>query len=88
VRFAASRTLVDVAVSTLALAFLAAVHWLLGRMIEHSGVAIGLEGIAAISRGLVPHRTSHGPNLLVDGAAHPVLAIPVVVQHALIAVVL
>jgi hypothetical protein len=35
VQFAVSRTLVCSAVSTLALAFLAAVHWLLGRMVEH-----------------------------------------------------
>lgn len=66
VQFAVSRTLVYGAVSTLALVFLTAVHWLLGRMIEHSGLAFGLEGIAAIGLGLVLHRASHGINLLVD----------------------
>jgi hypothetical protein len=66
VKFAFSRTLVYGAVTTLALVFLAAVHWLLGRLIEQSGLAIGLEGIAAIGLGLVLHRTSHGITLLVD----------------------
>ena len=66
VQFAVSRTLVYGAVSTLALVFLAAVHWLLGRLIEQSGLAIGLEGVAAIGLGLVLHRASHGITLLVD----------------------
>jgi len=66
VQFAFSRTLVYGAVTTLALVFLAAVHWLLGRLIEQSGLAIGLEGIAAIGLGLVLHRASHGITLLVD----------------------
>lgn len=66
VQFAVSRTLLYGAVTTLAVVFLAAVHWLLGRMIEHSGFAMGLEGLAAIGLGLVLHRTSHGINVLVD----------------------
>jgi len=66
VQFAVSRTLVYGAVSTLALVFLAAVHWLLGRLIEQSGLAIGLEGLAAIGLGLVLHRASHGITVLVD----------------------
>jgi hypothetical protein len=66
VQFAVSRTLVYGLVSTLALAFLAAVHWLLGRLIEQSGLAIGLEGLAAIGLGLVLHRASHGITVLVD----------------------
>jgi hypothetical protein len=66
VQFAISRTLVFGAVSTLALVFLAAVHWLLGRLIEQSGLAIGLEGLAAIGLGLVLHRASHGITVLVD----------------------
>jgi hypothetical protein len=66
VQFAVSRTLVYGAVTTLALAFLAAVHWVLGRLIEQSGLAIGLEGLAAIGLGLVLHRASHGITLLVD----------------------
>jgi hypothetical protein len=66
VQFAMSRTLVFGAVSTLVLAFLTAVHWLLGRVIEHSGIAFGLEGLAAIGLGLVLHRASQHVNLLVD----------------------
>jgi len=66
VQFAVSRTLVFGAVSTLALVFVAAVHWLLGRMIEQSHLAIGLEGLAAIGIGLVLHRFTHGINLLFD----------------------
>lgn len=66
VQFAVSRTLVYSLVSTLALVFIAAVHWVLGRLIEHSGLATGLEGIAAIGVGLVLHRASHGVNLFVD----------------------
>jgi hypothetical protein len=66
VQFAVSRTLVYGAVTTVALVFLTAVHWLLGRMIEQSGLAMGIEGLAAIGLGLVLHRTSHGINLLVD----------------------
>jgi hypothetical protein len=56
VQFAVSRTLVYGAVSTLALAFVGAVHWLLGRPIEQSHLAIGLDGLAAIGLGLVLHR--------------------------------
>jgi hypothetical protein len=66
IQFAVSRTLVYGTVSTLALVFLAAVHWLFGRLIEHSGLAIGLEGLAAIGLGLVLHRASHTTNQLVD----------------------
>jgi len=66
VQFAMSRTLVFGAVSTLVLVFLTVVHWLLGRLIEHSGIAFGLEGLAAIGLGLVLHRASHHVNLLVD----------------------
>jgi hypothetical protein len=66
VQFAMSRTLVFGAVSTLVLTFLTVVHWLLGRIIEHSGIAFGLEGLAAIGLGLVLHRASHQINLLVD----------------------
>jgi hypothetical protein len=66
IQFAVSRTLVYGAATTLVLTVLAAVHWLLGRMIEHSGLAFGLEGIAAIGLGLALHRASHGINGLVD----------------------
>ena len=66
VQFAMSRTLVFGVVSTLVLTFLAVVHWLLGRIIEHSGIAFGLEGLAAIGLGLVLHRAAHQINLLVD----------------------
>ena len=66
VQFAVSRTLVYGTVTTVALVFLTAVHWLLGRAIEHSGLAIGLEGIAAVGLGLVLHRASHHVNVLVD----------------------
>ena len=65
-QFAVSRTLVYGTVSTLALAVVATVHWLLGRMIEHSGLALGLEGAAAIGVGLVLHRGTHTINELVD----------------------
>ena len=68
VQFAMSRTLVFGFVSTLVLVFLTVVHWLLGRLIEHSGLAFGLEGLAAIGLGLVLHRASRGINLLVDRA--------------------
>jgi len=66
IQFAVSRTLVFGAVSTIALIFIAAVHWLLGRLIEQSHLAIGIEGVAAIGLGVVLHRTTHGINLLVD----------------------
>jgi len=66
VQFAVSRTLVFGVVSTLVIIFLAVLHWLLGRMIEHSGLAFGLEGLAAIGLGLVLHRASHGITVLVD----------------------
>ena len=68
VQFAISRTLVFGVVSTIVLVFLAVLHWLLGRVIEHSGLAFGLEGIAAIGLGLVLHRASHAINQLVDRA--------------------
>jgi len=66
VQFVVSRTLGLGVVSTLVLVFLAALHWLLGRIIETSGLAFGLEGIAAIGLGVVLHRASHGINQLVD----------------------
>ena len=66
VQFAVSRTLVFGIVSTLVVVCLAVLHWLLGRMIEHAGLAFGLEGLAAVGLGLVLHRASHGINLLVD----------------------
>jgi hypothetical protein len=66
VQFAMSRTLVYGAVSTLVVVFLAVLHWLFGRMIEHSGLAFSLEGLAAIGLGLVLHRASHGITVLVD----------------------
>jgi hypothetical protein len=66
VQFAVSRTVVYGIVSTLVLVFLAVLHWLLGRMIEHSRLAFGLEGLAAVGLGLVLHRASHGINTLVD----------------------
>jgi hypothetical protein len=66
VQFAVSRTVVFGIVSTLVLVFLAVLHWLLGRMIEHSQLAFGLEGLAAIALGLVLHRASHGINTGVD----------------------
>jgi GAF domain-containing protein len=66
VQFAVSRTVVYGIVSTIVLVFLAVLHWLLGRMIEHSGLAFGLEGLAAVGLGLVLHRASHGINVTVD----------------------
>ena len=66
VQFAVSRTLVYGVVSTLALAFMAAVHWLLGRLIEQTHLTLGIEGLAAVGLGLVLHKATHGINLLVD----------------------
>jgi hypothetical protein len=66
VQFAISRTVVYGVVSTIVLVFLAVLHWLLGRMIEHSGFAFGVEGLAAVGLGLVLHRASHGINTTVD----------------------
>jgi hypothetical protein len=66
VQFAVSRTVVYGVVSTIVLVFLAVLHWLLGRMIEHSRLAFGLEGLAAVGLGLVLHRASHGINMAVD----------------------
>ena len=66
VQFAVSRTVVYGIVTTVVLVFIAVLHWLLGRMIEHSGLAFGLEGLAAVGLGLVLHRASHGINLTVD----------------------
>jgi hypothetical protein len=66
IQFAISRTVVYGVVSTIVLLFLAALHWLLGRLIEHSGLAFGLEGVAAVGLGLVLHRASHGINRTVD----------------------
>ena len=66
VQFAVSRTLVYGAVTTLALVFLAAAHWILGRLIEQSHLAFWLEGLAAIGVGLVLHRGTHTINGLVD----------------------
>ncbi|MBP1689244.1 MAG: hypothetical protein H6Q33_5387 [Deltaproteobacteria bacterium] len=66
VQFALSRTVVYGIVSTIVLVFLAVLHWLLGRMIEHSRLAVGLEGLAAVGLGLALHRASHGINVTVD----------------------
>ena len=66
VQFAVSRTLVYGIVSTLALAFMAAVPWLLGRVIEQTHLTLGIEGLAAVGLGLVLHKATHGINLLVD----------------------
>ena len=66
VQFAVSRTVVYGVVSTLVVLFIAVLHWLLGRMIEHSRLAFGLEGLAAVGLGLVLHRASHGINTAVD----------------------
>lgn len=66
IQFAISRTVVYGVVSTLVLTVLATVHWLLGRFIEQSHLAIGLEAVAAIGLGLVLHRTTHLVNRLVD----------------------
>lgn len=66
VQFAVSRTLTYGAVSTLALACVGGVHWLLGRLIEQSHLTIGLEGLAAIGVGLAMNRTTHGINRLLD----------------------
>jgi len=66
VQFAVSRTVAYGAVTTVVLVFIALLHWLLGRMIEHSGLAFGLEGLAAVGLGLVLHRASHGINTTVD----------------------
>jgi hypothetical protein len=66
IQFAVSRTVVYGIVSTIVLLVLAVLHWLLGRMIEHSGLAFGLEGLAAVGMGLVLHRASRGINMTVD----------------------
>jgi hypothetical protein len=66
VQFAVSRTVVYGVVSTIVLFFLAVLHWLLGRVIEHSRLAFGVEGLAAVGLGLVLHRASHGINRFVD----------------------
>lgn len=66
IQFAISRTVVYGLVSTIVLVFLAVLHWLLGRMIEHSGFAFGVEGLVAVGLGLVLHRASHGINTTVD----------------------
>jgi hypothetical protein len=66
VQFAVSRTVVYGLVSTLVVLFIAVLHWLLGRMIEHSRLAFGLEGLAAVGLGLVLHRASHRVNTTVD----------------------
>lgn len=66
IQFAISRTLVYGAVSTLVLIVLAAVHWLLGKLIELTHLAIGIEGAAAVGLGLVLHRVTGVMNRLVD----------------------
>jgi hypothetical protein len=68
IQFAVSRTLVYGAVSTLVLVTLAAVHWLLGKMIEQTHLAIGIEGVVAVGLGLVLHRVTETTNHLVDRA--------------------
>jgi hypothetical protein len=66
IQFAVSRTVVYGVVSTLVLVILAAVHWVLGKMIEQTHLAIGLEGLAAVGLGLVLHRVTEVINHLVD----------------------
>lgn len=66
VQFVVSRSVVYGIVTTVVLVFIAVLHWLLGRMIEHSRLAFGLEGLAAVGLGLVLHRASHGINSTVD----------------------
>ena len=66
IQFAVSRTLVYGAATTFVLVVLAAVHWIFGRLIEQSHLAIWLEGLAAIGLGLVLHRGTHTINGLVD----------------------
>ena len=66
IQFAVSRTVVYGAVSSLVLVVLAALHWLLGKLIEQTHLAIGIEAIAAVGLGLVLHRATEAINRLVD----------------------
>jgi hypothetical protein len=66
IQFAVSRTVLYGTVSSLVLVTLAALHWLLGKLIEQTHLAIGIEGIAAVGLGLVLHRVTAATNRLVD----------------------
>ena len=66
VQFAVGRTLVYGAVWTLALATVAAVHWLLGRLIEPTQLTVGLEVLAAIGVGVALNRMTRGISRLLD----------------------
>ena len=66
IQFAVSRTLVFGAVSSLVLVVLAAVHWLLGKLIEQTHLAIWIEGVVAVGVGLVLHRVTRASIRLVD----------------------
>ena len=66
VQFAVGRTLVYGAVWTLALAAVAAVHWLLGRLIEPTQLTVGLEVLAAIGVGVALNRLTRGISRLLD----------------------
>lgn len=66
IQFAVSRTLVYGAVTSLVLVVLAAVHWLLGKLIEQTHLAIWIEGVVAVSLGLVLHRATRAIIRLVD----------------------
>jgi hypothetical protein len=66
IRFAVSRTLLYAVMSSLVLIALAAVHWLLGKGIEQTHLAIGIEAAAAVGLGLVLHRATGIINRLVD----------------------
>ena len=68
IQFAVSRTVVYGAVSSLVLVVLAALHWLLGKLIEQTHLAIGIEAIAAVGLGLVLHRATEAINRLADRA--------------------
>jgi hypothetical protein len=66
IQFAVSRTVVYGAVSSLVLVILAALHWLLGKLIEQTHLTIGIEAFAAVGLGLVLHRATEAINRLVD----------------------
>jgi hypothetical protein len=66
IQFAVSRTVVYGAVSSLVLVILAALHWLLGKLIEQTHLAVGIEAFAAVGLGLVLNRVTEATNRLVD----------------------
>ena len=66
IQFAVSRTVVYGAVSSLVLVILAALHWLLGKLIEQTHLAVGIEAFAAVGLGLVLNRVTEAINRLVD----------------------